>query len=337
MEVVSPFRTPATVLVENQGRRVLKNGNTFAVLDAFGNAQAAGPAAEGLFFEDTRHVSRLVTSIDGIRPLLLSSTVTADNAMLLVDLTNPDLIDKGELRQATSTLRLLSTIALDEDALLTTVEIRNFGTTPTGFEIALDFEADFADIFEVRGSRRPQRGTVLPARQGPEGTVLGYRGLDGVVLRTRVVFDPPPDTTTPSRATWRIHLPPGDRLALHSEMHCERDDRPASAASRGASLLVLQRRHVERGAQTTQVCTDNAAFDEWLRSSRADLDMLVTAPQERQIRFTRPILPAWLGEVRLANLRLGEASVDLLVRRGGNDVAVSVVRRDGPAEIVLTN
>jgi hypothetical protein len=44
-----------------------------------------------------------------------------------------------------------------------------------------------------------------------------------------------------------------------------------------------------------------------------------------------------LGEVRLANLKLGEASVDLLVRRGGNDVAVSVVRRDGPVEIVLTS
>jgi glycogen debranching enzyme len=197
MEVVSPFRTPVTVLVENQGRRVLKNGNTFAVLDAFGNAQAAGPAAEGLFFEDTRHVSRLVTSIDGIRPLLLSSAVTADNAMLLVDLTNPDLIEKGELRQATATLHLLSTIVLDEDALFTTVEIRNFGAASTRFEIALDFEADFADIFEVRGSRRPHRGTVLPARQGAEGTVLGYRGLDGVVRRTRLVFDPPPDTTTP--------------------------------------------------------------------------------------------------------------------------------------------
>jgi glycogen debranching enzyme len=276
MEVISPFRTPATVLVENQGRRVLKNGNSFAVLDAFGNAQAAGPAAEGLFFEDTRHLSRLVTSIDGIRPLLLSSAVTADNAMLLVDLTNPDLIDKGELRQATSTLHLLSTIVLDEDALFTTVEVRNFGATPTRFEIALDFEADFADIFEVRGSRRPQHGTVLPARQGPEGTVLGYRGLDGVVRRTRVVFDPPPDTTTPSRATWRTHLPPGERFALHSEMHCERDEHPASTASRAANLLVPERRHVERGTQTAQVCTDNTAFDEWLRSSRADLDMLMT-------------------------------------------------------------
>jgi glycogen debranching enzyme len=61
------------------------------------------------------------------------------------------------------------------------------------------------------------------------------------------------------------------------------------------------------------------------------------APKERQIRFTRPTLPAWLSEVRLANLRLGEASVDLLVRRSGNDVVVSVVQRDGPVEIVLTN
>jgi glycogen debranching enzyme len=276
MGVVSPFRIPVAVLVENHGRRELKNGYSFAVLDAFGNAQAVGPAVKGLFFEGTRHLSGVLTSIDGIRPLLLSSAVTADNAMLLVDLTNPDLIDKGELRQATATLHLLSTIVLDEDALFTTVEIRNFGATPTRFEIAVDFEADFADLFEVRGSRRPQRGTILPARKGQEGTVLGYRGLDSIVRRTRVVFDPPPDTTTPSRATWRIHLPPGDRLALHSGIHCERDGHPASATSRGASLRVLERRHLEPRAQAAQVCTDNTAFDEWLRSSRADLDMLMT-------------------------------------------------------------
>ncbi len=174
MEVVSPFRIPATVLVENQGRRVLKNGNSFAVLVAFGNAQAAGPAAEGLFSEDTRHVSRLVTSIDGIRPLLLSSAVTADNAMLLVDLTNPDLIDKGELRQATSTLHLLSTIALDEDALLTTVEIRNFGTTPTGF----------ARRSGHAGDRTARKANPLyppdPARlvgRGPAGEFATRRGV----------------------------------------------------------------------------------------------------------------------------------------------------------------
>jgi glycogen debranching enzyme len=60
------------------------------------------------------------------------------------------------------------------------------------------------------------------------------------------------------------------------------------------------------------------------------------APKKCQIRFMRPTLPPWLGEVRLSNLRIGEASADLALRRRGDNVAVSVVRRDGPVEIVLT-
>ena len=60
------------------------------------------------------------------------------------------------------------------------------------------------------------------------------------------------------------------------------------------------------------------------------------APDECQIRFTRPTLPPWLGEVLLSNLRLGEASADLVLRRRRDNVAVSVIRRDGPVEIVLT-
>jgi glycogen debranching enzyme len=60
------------------------------------------------------------------------------------------------------------------------------------------------------------------------------------------------------------------------------------------------------------------------------------SPQKSQIRFTTPVLPRQLGEVRLSNLRLGPASVDLLLRRNGDNVAVSVLRREGPVEVVLT-
>jgi glycogen debranching enzyme len=61
------------------------------------------------------------------------------------------------------------------------------------------------------------------------------------------------------------------------------------------------------------------------------------APQKSQIRFARPALPAWLGEIRLSNLRLGEASVDLMLQRSHERVSVSVIRCDGPVEIVLTD
>ena len=39
---------------------------------------------------DTRHLSHLYLTLDGHRPLLLSSTVRDDNAVLICDLTNPD-------------------------------------------------------------------------------------------------------------------------------------------------------------------------------------------------------------------------------------------------------
>ena len=56
----------------------------------------------------------------------------------------------------------------------------------------------------------------------------------------------------------------------------------------------------------------------------------------RQIRFTRPVLPPWLEELRLTNLRLGDASADLLLQRSHNDVALHVLRRDGEIDVVLT-
>jgi glycogen debranching enzyme len=42
-----------------------------------------------------------------------------------------------------------------------------------------------------------------------------------------------------------------------------------------------------------------------------------------------PRLPEFLDEVLLRNLRLQNASVDLLLRRHGNDVAINVLRREG--------
>jgi glycogen debranching enzyme len=59
-------------------------------------------------------------------------------------------------------------------------------------------------------------------------------------------------------------------------------------------------------------------------------------PQARQIRFARPVLPPWLTEVTLTNLRLGEASADLVLRRSQDSVAVHVLGRRGDIDIVLT-
>jgi len=54
---------------------------------------------------------------------------------------------------------------------------------------------DFADIYEVRGLKRKARGQDLDPELTDREVTLGYRGLDGVVRRTRLQF-------TPRRKAW---------------------------------------------------------------------------------------------------------------------------------------
>jgi glycogen debranching enzyme len=56
----------------------------------------------------------------------------------------------------------------------------------------------------------------------------------------------------------------------------------------------------------------------------------------RELRFHNPELPAFLGEVRIADLRLGEASVDLRIKRQKNGTEVAVLSRRGDIAIKIT-
>ncbi|HWG51659.1 MAG TPA: hypothetical protein VN677_00030, partial [Gemmatimonadaceae bacterium] len=56
---------------------------------------------------------------------------------------------------------------------------------------------------------------------------------------------------------------------------------------------------------------------------------------DRKLIFSRPILPDFLQEVRIDNLQVGDATVDLLLVRHEHDVAVNVLRREGDLSIVM--
>src|SRR2546425_4953714 len=69
--------------------RVLKQGDTFAVFDRFGDIETFGTGELGLYYQDTRFLSRLTLKLGKDRPLLLSSTVREDNAVMAGDATKP--------------------------------------------------------------------------------------------------------------------------------------------------------------------------------------------------------------------------------------------------------
>src|SRR5581483_3893909 len=91
LKLQDSFYILATSTRADDRTRVLKNGETFAVFDRFGDVQPVGLGEQGLYHHCTRFLSRMEVRLGGRRPLLLSSTVKEDNDLLAVDLTNPDL------------------------------------------------------------------------------------------------------------------------------------------------------------------------------------------------------------------------------------------------------
>ncbi len=143
----------------NAGLRaaVLQRDDTFAVFDRSGDFGALGVVDQGLFHEGTRHLSRLVLRLNGHRPLLLSSRVKEDGALFGADLTNPDFaIENGQMVKR-DLVHLCRTRFLWQNALQEQIRLTSYTHDPIRIVLGFSFDADFADIFEVRGNQRPRR------------------------------------------------------------------------------------------------------------------------------------------------------------------------------------
>ena len=138
--------------------RVLKHGKTFAVFDRYGDIAEVGLKEQGIFCEGTRFLSQFEFQLARARPLLLSSTVKADNSLFAADLTNVDISRGGEVVVPRGTLHVLRTKFLWHGACYEQFQVVNYGPVPVDLPFRLRFAADFADIFEVRGITREKEG-----------------------------------------------------------------------------------------------------------------------------------------------------------------------------------
>src|ERR1700756_85191 len=111
---------------------VLKNNDTFALFDAFGDLDSsARGGGEGLYHQGTRFLSCLKLKFANGRPLLLSSTVRSDNVLLGADLTNPDVYFEGRIFLQRGTLHIYRSLFLWEQHLYQRVRVRNYSRAAT--------------------------------------------------------------------------------------------------------------------------------------------------------------------------------------------------------------
>lgn len=256
-------------------RCALKHNDAFVVIDSHGDIGSSAGGSDGFFCRDTRYLSKLSMTINGAEPLLLGSDIRDDNLNLYVDLTNPDLMDGDRISLEKDTAYIARTIFVRDGTLRERLAIVNHGHQRIDLVLAFSFDSDFADVFEVRGARRKQRGTVSRTVDADDTVLLSYEGRDAVRRCTQLSFEPSPIELHVESATFRVGLEPGQSSVICLRVATNPAERPRFSFTSDLSGARREFKAVIQDIATVE--TSNTIVNEILQRSLCDLYMLTTA------------------------------------------------------------
>jgi len=203
---------------QTQRRLVIKHQNQFLLLDLQGGMAAQNGAGLGLYVNDTRFLSRWEMTING-GPLHFLSADADEGFACRLNYSNSAMSDIPA-----GSLSVNREIVVDEKEIVSEIiTLRNHRQSSTDLVVKLAFAADFADMFEVRGSKRERRGhhlaTKLTRGKRSQTATISYVGLDNIVRRSRVAFSHGNEeavqlSLSSSEAVYRLTLPALQTLEL---------------------------------------------------------------------------------------------------------------------------
>ena len=181
------YLTPRT----DPAEPVLKSGHTFAIFSPDGSINTT-LSRQGIYLHDTRMLSQYRWHTDQDDPLIP-----------VYQNTGPNHMEFTYVIQHTGLTRIIQrTVTLYSDRLEDRWHWRHYGATEPWI-LSTGFDADFVDIFALRGSTNGQRGRV-ERNATPDGMRFLYPGLDGVTRSVTVSASLTPTQKNPGRWTWAI-------------------------------------------------------------------------------------------------------------------------------------
>jgi glycogen debranching enzyme len=276
IEIENKYYILASSALADQESVVLKEGDTFAVFNKHGDIHQFGTGSQGIYHNGTRFLSKTDLSINKQKPLLLSANPREDNQMVIVDLTNPDLplLDDEVILRGTihiSRIKFLWKGCYHERIILF-----NFGSEAIHATIEISFEADYADIFEARGTTRKAKGKKNQDKKDGKKFILSYEGLDSITRKTIIDFSPEPNSISRNVATYDVSLNPKVEVALDFGFAFIEGDESYEGLDFETAREEMNAYMHSVGEYCASVHTSNESFNEWVNRSKNDLITMST-------------------------------------------------------------
>ncbi len=262
--------------------QVLKYGDLFAVFNRYGDIEPSGMGEEGLFYEGTRFLSKFALRLENTQPLLLSSITTRDNFLFCSDLTNVDLMTDAGVKIPRGTLHLHRSKFLWEGACYEKFRVTNYGLSPLVIWLRLTVGADFADIFEVRGTARRERGKRLPTSVSRDQLTLAYKGLDSRVRKSKICCTPAPTQIDEQEIAFKAVLAVKEEQTFFLEVCCIEKDR---SDDWGTTFLKGKNASREHQAHHCEIHSSNDQFNQWISRSAADVQTMIRGNPEKNYPY----------------------------------------------------
>lgn len=247
---------------------IIKEGSLFLMTDAEGNVPGNNTEGFGLYKGDTRYLSRYELSLNDVKPTVLLSSAELGYGSEHY-LANPPLSMPDGKRLPKESLEIRRQRVI-KNSLLETIQVTNYNVFPVTVHVGFGFDADFVDIFEVRGEERRRRGRLSEPVVGKDRVLFEYVGLDDVHRRTEIKFSPVPDRIWHHGAEFSISLRHHETVTI--SVSIAPDDVAVNAFS--SEFQVLAASYRDWLASCTHVTTNNNFFNAMLEQSLNDVRML---------------------------------------------------------------
>ncbi|MGC1781420.1 MAG: glycogen debranching N-terminal domain-containing protein [Acidobacteriaceae bacterium] len=211
----------------------LIRGKTFSTSNHKGNIMPPGAPHVGFFVDDTRYLSELDLCINGFPPIVLScSTEGAYGSR--IELTVKGSIESNGLDLPVNTIYVHREQLLESDVLYDVIHFESFHQERTKLSVEIAYDADFMDIFQVRGIVRGKSGHYYEPIVMRDSMSFIYEGLDKRVRTTTVSFAPEPAKIKDKTAHWEVDLEPlgKARITAVVRAHSEMGQSPSRAAQK---------------------------------------------------------------------------------------------------------
>jgi glycogen debranching enzyme len=256
---------------------VIKAENVFFLTDPSGCVPIAPGHGLGLYYHDCRYLRGYELLLGKEPPAVLAAATDAGGQVSVLELANPDLhlAHHKLLPREMTGIRWTRTLRGDPPCLEDSLEFRNLGLEAVTLPVTIEFDAQFEDLFAVRGLFKQTLGKRhAPVWRGRSLT-LSYDGRDHCRRTLAITFSRAPVSHSGQTARFTIHLPPRKAVTLGVSM---RIDERAADASRPAvrprsTHHAAPRRAMAQSPRTT-VTSDNLLLDSILERSFADLRLL---------------------------------------------------------------